>query len=73
MSTIQEIERAVSQLPAEDLAKFRAWFAEFDAKVWDLDIAEDVSAGRLDALADEAIQDLRERKSMFSLGSHDFG
>ncbi|QQS46745.1 MAG: hypothetical protein IPM66_23130 [Acidobacteriota bacterium] len=60
MSTIQEIERAVSQLPAEDLAKFRAWFAEFDAKVWDLDIAEDVSAGRLDALADEAIQDLRE-------------
>lgn len=60
MGTIQEIERAVSQLPAEDLAKFRAWFAEFDAKVWDLDIAEDVSAGRLDVLADEAIQDLRE-------------
>ncbi len=60
MITVQEIERAVSQLPAEELAKFRAWFAEFDAKVWDLEVAEDVSTGRLDALADEAKQDLRE-------------
>ena len=60
MSTIQEIERAVSQLPPDDLAIFRAWFAEFDAKVWDREFEEDVAAGRLDALAEEAINDLRE-------------
>jgi hypothetical protein len=35
MSNIQEIERAVSQLPPKELAKFRAWFAEFDADLWD--------------------------------------
>ena len=60
MSTVQEIERAISQLPAEDLAKFRAWFAEFDASIWDQEFAEDVAAGRLDKLAEEALGDLRE-------------
>ncbi len=60
MSTVQEIERAVSQLPAEDLARFRAWFAEFDAGVWDQQFVEDVAAGHLDVLADEALQDLQE-------------
>ncbi len=60
MSTVQEIERAVRQLSPEDLAAFRAWFAEFDAGLWDRQFEEDVAAGRLDTLADEALQDLRE-------------
>lgn len=30
MSTLNEIERAVSELAPEDLAAFRAWFSEFD-------------------------------------------
>lgn len=59
MSTVQEIERAVRQLPPEDLAAFRAWFLEFDGKLWDEQIERDVAAGRLDALADEALADLR--------------
>ena len=59
MSTIQEIEKAISKLPPEDLAVLRAWFAEFDAAVWDREFEEDVSAGRLDSLAQEALQDLR--------------
>jgi hypothetical protein len=33
MSTVLEIERAVSQLNADELSDFRTWFAEFDAKV----------------------------------------
>ena len=60
MSTIVEIEQAVRQLPAEDLAAFRAWFAEFDASIWDRQFEDDVAAGRLDALAEEAIEDLRQ-------------
>jgi hypothetical protein len=60
MSTIQEIQTAVSELLPEELSAFRAWFAEFDAKVWDQEFEEDVTAGRLDALAEEALQDLRE-------------
>ena len=59
MSTIQEIERAVTDLPPEELAEFRRWFLEFDAAEWDRQFEEDVAAGRLDALADEALADLR--------------
>lgn len=60
MSVIQEIEDAIRQLPAEDLAAFRAWFAEFDAETWDRQFEQDAATGRLDALADEALRDLRE-------------
>lgn len=60
MSTLQDIERAVSQLSPEELAAFRAWFAEFDAQMWDRQIEEDVAAGRLDGLAEKALQHLRE-------------
>jgi len=60
MSTIQEIEDAIRKLPDEELATLRAWFAEFDAASWDRQFEQDVAAGRLDALADEALVDLRE-------------
>lgn len=58
MSTIQEIQTAVSQLSPDELSAFRAWFAEFDAKIWDQQFEQDVVAGRLDALAEEALRDL---------------
>jgi hypothetical protein len=60
MSTVTEIERAVEQLPAEELAHFRAWFAEFDAARWDRQFEQDVDAGRLNALAEEAITELSQ-------------
>jgi hypothetical protein len=60
MSKIEEIERAIIELAPEDLAAFRAWFAEFDAQIWDRDFEEDIHAGRMDALAAEALDDLRE-------------
>jgi hypothetical protein len=60
MSTIQEIQTAVSKLSPEELSVFRAWFAEFDAKLWDQEFEQDVAAGRLDVLAEEALRDLRE-------------
>jgi hypothetical protein len=60
MSTIQELEKTVRQLSAEDLAAFRAWFAEFDAEQWDRQFEADVSAGRLDWLIEEARRDRDE-------------
>ena len=59
MGSVSEIEEAVLRLAAADLAAFRAWFAEFDAEAWDRRIEDDVASGRLDTLADEAIEDLR--------------
>ena len=59
MSTVQEIESAVVNLSRSELTGFRDWFLEFDAEAWDRQFEEDVAAGKLDALADEAIRDLR--------------
>ena len=59
MLAVKDIESAVASLSADDLAVFRAWFAEFDAAQWDVRIEQDASSSLLDALADEAIEDLR--------------
>jgi len=59
MSSVNEIEEAVLKLSAAELAAFRTWFAEFDAEAWERRIEDEVASGRLDALADEALEDLR--------------
>ncbi|MCK6485934.1 MAG: hypothetical protein HUU22_17920 [Phycisphaerae bacterium] len=60
MCTIKEINDAVSRLSPGDLSEFRAWFDQFDALVWDAQFERDAASGRLDALANEALDDLRE-------------
>ena len=59
MSTLQEIEKAVQDLSPDQLAAFREWFVEYDQALWDKQLERDVASGRLDSLADEAIEDLR--------------
>jgi hypothetical protein len=60
MSTVADIERAVEELSPEEFRVFRQWFAERDAVEWDRQFEGDVTAGRLDALGEEALKDLRE-------------
>ncbi len=62
MSTVQEIETAVSRLSREELSNFRGWFSAFDAEAWDKQLAEDVGTGLLDDLAEEALRDFREAR-----------
>lgn len=59
MGSVKEIEEAVLRLSAAELAAFRAWFAEFNGEAWDRRIENDIATGRLDTLADEALEDLR--------------
>jgi hypothetical protein len=60
MSEVEELEMRFRNLPSQDQAKLRGWFHKFDNEVWDRQIEEDIAAGRLDALAEEAIEDLRQ-------------
>ncbi len=55
MSRVDVLEQAVRSLKPDELAAFRRWFAEFDGAVWDAQIEADVKAGRLDALAERAL------------------
>jgi hypothetical protein len=60
--SVEEIEAAISQLAPDDLARFSDWFREFQATVWDRELEADVKAGKLDALAREAKDDLAAGK-----------
>ena len=51
--SVMEIESAISQLPASDLAKLMGWLEEDHEQVWDRQIEDDLEAGRLDALLAE--------------------
>ncbi len=61
--SVAEIERAIEQLPPDDLAQLARWFEEFMAQAWDRQIEEDVQAGRLDALIRQAEQDFEAGRS----------
>ncbi len=62
MRAVQELQSAVSQLSAEELASFREWFDKFDAEAWDRQFEEDAKSGKLDQLANQAIADFQAGK-----------
>ncbi|MBI5291693.1 MAG: hypothetical protein HY872_07450 [Chloroflexi bacterium] len=51
--SVEEIEIAISQLTAKDLAQLIAWFENYHAQMWGEQIEEDLEAGRLDTLLAE--------------------
>jgi hypothetical protein len=63
MTTVEDIEKAVTKLTPEQLAKFRVWFEEFDARVFDEKIERDAKAGKLDKIAEEAIRAYRKGRA----------
>jgi hypothetical protein len=63
MTTAEDIEKAVEKLAPRELARFRAWFETFDAEQFDDAIARDISAGKLEAHADEALAAHRTGRS----------
>jgi hypothetical protein len=59
MTELEQLEQKIQELSREDFVKLRAWFLEVDAQLWDQQIAEDLAAGRLDGLIDEALEDFK--------------
>jgi hypothetical protein len=55
MTKLEDIEKAVEKLPAAELARFRAWFEQFDAARFDQKIERDAKAGKLDRLAEQVL------------------
>jgi|HubBroStandDraft_5_1064220.scaffolds.fasta_scaffold2547811_1 hypothetical protein len=53
MGTVQEIESAIAKLSERELAELRAF-------MWDRDIERDVAGGRLDQVANEAVEEYRD-------------
>jgi hypothetical protein len=58
MSTVDEIEAAISNLAHPDFARLRDWLLERDHSLWDKQIEEDSSSGKLDHLVQEIEGDI---------------
>ena len=54
MSTVLEIEAAISKLPPQDVATVADWVAEYREELWDRQIAADAQSGKLNSLIQEA-------------------
>jgi hypothetical protein len=63
MSELEELENRIRNLSPEELAKFRAWFVEFDHVLWDRQIQSDSKSGKLDRLVNEALADYKSGKA----------
>ena len=63
MSELEKLEDHIEKLSPEELKKFRAWFAEFDARAWDAQIEVDSKAGKLDALVAEVLAEHKAGKT----------
>jgi hypothetical protein len=63
MSEVEQLEQRIENLSPQELAKFRAWFVEFDARVWDDQIDADAKVGKLDGLIAEALADYKTGKA----------
>lgn len=58
MSTVLEIEEAISMLPQQEFWKLAEWFDARKADAWDARIEADAAAGKLDFLWEEAQREI---------------
>jgi hypothetical protein len=63
INSVQAIEEAIEQLPRPDLLELHRWFSEFYEKLWDEQIENDASTGKLDGLAAEALAEYYSGKA----------
>lgn len=53
----------MEELPPDKLAKFRAWFEDFDAGLFDRKLEQDANSGRIDKMANKAIADFKKGRA----------
>ena len=59
MSTVVEIESALRALPMQDARAVAHWLQEYLDQKWDQQMDADIAAGRLDKLAEQALDRYR--------------
>jgi hypothetical protein len=63
MTAVQIIEEQIKRLTPAELHEFRHWFLDWDSDEWDRQIEQDAWAGKLDALAAEALAEYNAGKA----------
>jgi len=62
MSSLLTIEEEIQKLPEHDFIVLREWFRDLDSKKWDDQIEVDATSGKLDELANAALNDFKQGK-----------
>jgi hypothetical protein len=62
MSQLETLKQIIKKLSPSELDAFRSWFVEFDAAEWDRQISTDSETGKLDRLAQSAIEERRRER-----------
>ena len=62
MSTVSEIQEAITRLSAAEQRQLARWFEEALEDAWDNQIEEDIKAGRLNDLIAQAEADIAARR-----------
>jgi hypothetical protein len=63
MSSVEQIEEAITQLSPEEFAKLRQWILERDWEEWDAQIEADAKNGKLDRLFAQAVAEHKAGES----------
>ena len=56
MATVSELQKAILGLSEAEYTELRRWLLDEDWERWEREFEEDVLAGKLDALAAEALE-----------------
>jgi len=59
---VSEIIENIKKLPENDLKILLEWIENFEQELWDKEFERDVSRGKLDRLAEQAIRDFHAGK-----------
>ena len=57
MAKVDELKTEIERLPPEQFAELARWLSEKDWEQWDKEIEADTTAGKLDFLVREAIEE----------------
>lgn len=62
MGTLPEIEAAIKQLPDSDIRQLATWLEEYLEQMWDRQIENDLTSGKLDRLIAKAEADIADNR-----------
>lgn len=62
MGSIDEIKSAIAHLPEKEFNSLVDWFEKLEQERWEKELEKDIAQGKLDNLADEALNEFNAGK-----------
>jgi hypothetical protein len=63
MKSVKEIEAEIAELSPVDIRQIAKWLAEYESDLWDKQIEDDSTSGKLDRYIAEALEEYSKGKT----------